>query len=131
MRYSTLFGALLASTLVASACFADGAPTTQAAVVSAEQQYLKEHFLKVMADMEKVASAIENKDPDAAAAIRAAMKQANDAAIANDIDAVAKALSALHFGVGEVTQGNVTNELKKMLAILRAGKLNLDTQWPL
>jgi hypothetical protein len=49
------------------------------------------------------------------------MKEANDAAIANDMDAVAKAICTMHLRIGEETQGNVTSELKKMLETLRNG----------
>jgi hypothetical protein len=126
MKYSNVIGALLALVLGASACFADGTPTTQAAVVSAEQRYLKEQFLGMMENMEKAAKVLDQKDPDSAAAIRAAMKQANDAAIANDMDAVIHALSALQLNTGAATQGNVTSELRKMLEILRRGPQKSD-----
>ena len=85
------------------------------------QRSAVDRFEKLTAKMAEVADLLAATEPETAAAIRQATRQAAAAFTADDMDEVIRLLTAGSLAAAERRQAEVVDELKTMLTLLRSG----------
>jgi len=94
--------------------------------IVARVTFTRQQFLDLTDRMLAVAESLAEAEPDSAAVLQEAVRQARRAFIAEDMDRVAALLNEGMTGAAAATQSGVIEELSRLLALLQAGALDLD-----
>lgn len=90
------------------------------------QKYARQQFQKLLAGMLEAADLLAETEPESARAVRQAVRQAQGAFIAEDMERVVQLLGRGGLAPADRKQAEIIAELKTMLEILRAGALDVD-----
>lgn len=100
-------------------------------VTAMNQRRLREDFEQLVGQMIDVAELLEPTKPDVAATIRQAVRMAQEAFIAQDMNRVIEQIERGLLASADDTQGQVLTELREMLEVIRRGTIEPDERWEL
>jgi dsDNA-binding SOS-regulon protein len=124
MRYLQTVCVVLAVMTAAGAVWAQEAGG-QASII-ARVKFTQQQFLELTDRMLEVADLLEGSEPESAAVLREAVRQARRAFIAEDMERVASSLTEGLTSAAATGQTGIVAELEKLLALLQAGAMNLQ-----
>lgn len=102
------------------------APTTQSSELVARVKFTKEQFVELTAKMLEVARLLEKTEPETARVLRQTVNQARRAFITEEMGKVAELLGRGLAAAAAETETEVLGELRKVLATLLHGTMDLD-----